>query len=80
MILSEEKEESKSESEEEEIPPVLVNEAVNGLKTFINYFEQQDNSKYSIDDLCVFRKYLQVAKVEEFNSKRQSTLDMYYKK
>jgi len=76
MVLTDEKEES--DSEEEEIPPVPVNKAIDGLKTFINYIEQQDNFKYDIDDLRLFRKYLQTARVEEFNSKKQSTLDMYY--
>ncbi|CAG8739261.1 7440_t:CDS:2, partial [Rhizophagus irregularis] len=36
----------------------IVNLAVSGLKLFINYFEQQDNSEFNIDDLRVFRKYL----------------------
>jgi hypothetical protein len=75
-VLTDEKEES--DSEEEEIPHVPVNKAIDGLKTFINYFEQQDNFKYNIDDLRLFRKYLHVAKVEEFSLKKQSTLDMYY--
>ena len=75
-MLTDEKE--KSDSEENEISPISVKKAIDGLKTFINYFEQQDNFKYNIDDLQLFRKYLQVARVEEFNSKKQSTLDMYY--
>jgi hypothetical protein len=79
MVLTEEKEESDIE-EEEEVPPVLVNKAIDGLKTFINYFEQQDNSMYNIEDLKIFRKYLRIAKVEDFNSKKQSTIDMYYER
>ena len=42
---------------------------------FINYFEQQDDDDFNIDDLCIFWKYLRVAKNKEFNSKTQSTLD-----
>ena len=79
MVLTEEKEESESE-DDDEIPPILVNKAVDGLKTFIGYFEQQDNFKYSVEDLNIFRKYLHVVKVDEFNSKKQSTLDMYYER
>ncbi len=52
MILTDEKEES--DSEENEISLVLIKKAINGLKTFINYFEQQDNFKYNIDDLRLF--------------------------
>ena len=75
MILTDKKE--KSNSEEDEISPVLVKKAIDRLKTFINYFEQQDNFKYNINDLQLFQKYLQIVRVEKFNSKKQSTLDMY---
>jgi len=75
MILTDEKEES--DSEEDEISSVSVKKAIDGLKTFINYFEQQDNFKYNINDLQLFQKYLQIVRVEKFNSKKQSTLDMY---
>ncbi|CAB4475246.1 unnamed protein product [Rhizophagus irregularis] len=50
------------EDEDDEIPLVSVKKAVSGLKIFINYFEQQDNSEFNIDDLRVFRKYLQIAR------------------
>ena len=53
MVLTEEKEESDIE-EEEEVPPVLVNKAIDRLKTFINDFEQQDNFMYNINDLKIF--------------------------
>ena len=49
MVLTDEIEES--DSEKEEIPSIPVNKAIDGLKTFINYFEQQDNFKYNVDDL-----------------------------
>jgi len=75
-MLTDKKEESNSK--EDEISSILVKKAIDGLKTFINYFEQQDNFKYNIDDLRLFQKYLQIARVEEFNSKKQSILDMYY--
>jgi len=68
------------EDEDDEIPLVSVKKAVSGLKLFINYFEQQDNSEFNIDDLRVFRKYLRIARTQEFNSKGQSTLDMFFKK
>ena len=52
MMLTDEKEES--DSKENEISSILVKKAIDGLKTFINYFEQQDNFKYNIDDLQLF--------------------------
>ena len=68
MMLTDKKEESNSK--EDEISSILVKKAIDGLKTFINYFEQQDNFKYNINDLRLFQKYLQIARVEEFNSKK----------
>ncbi|CAH1767232.1 12292_t:CDS:2, partial [Entrophospora sp. SA101] len=46
-------------SSDEEIPLIPVKNAINGLETFINFFEQQkNNEKFKIDDLHIFRKYL----------------------
>ncbi|CAG8657706.1 8526_t:CDS:1, partial [Diversispora eburnea] len=48
-----------SDSDDDEVLPVSVKDAISGLKTFIKYFEQQnDNSDFNIDDLQIFRKYL----------------------
>ena len=35
---------------------------------------------YNIEDLKIFQKYLRIAKVKDFNSKKQSTIDMYYER
>jgi len=56
MMLTDEKEES--DSEEDEISPVPVKKAIDGLKTFINFFEQQDDSEFKVEDLHIFQKYL----------------------
>ncbi|CAJ0912725.1 9452_t:CDS:2 [Entrophospora sp. SA101] len=42
-------------SSDEEIPLIPVKNAINGLETFINFFEQQkNNEKFKIDDLHIF--------------------------
>ncbi|CAG8567063.1 4260_t:CDS:10 [Diversispora eburnea] len=54
LIQSEENKE-KSNSDDKEISPVLIKDVVNGLKTFIKYFEQQnDNSEFNINNLKIF--------------------------
>jgi len=78
MMLTDEKEES--DSEEDEISLVPVKKAIDGLKTFINFFEQQDDFEFKVEDLHIFRKYLRISRVKEFNSKNQSMLDMFFEK
>ncbi|CAH1760582.1 9816_t:CDS:1 [Entrophospora sp. SA101] len=42
-------------SSDEEIPLIPVKNTINGLETFINFFEQQkNNEKFKIDDLHIF--------------------------
>jgi len=69
---NQEVEESKNDKE---ISIVSVKNAVSRLKNFIKFFEQQNNVKFNNDDLHVFRKYLQIGKLIEFNSKKQWTLN-----
>ena len=47
------------------------------MRTFVNYFEQQDDAEFNVDDLPIFQKYLRIIKTKEFNSRIQKTLDMY---
>lgn len=72
-----ENQEAEEEDDDDEISVVSVKKAVSGLKTFINFFEQQSDIKYNNEDLRIFRKYLQVVREKEFNSKKQSTLDLF---
>ena len=66
---------NKNDDNDEEIPSVLVKAALNGLETFINFFEQQNDFEFNVD---IFRRYLRVARVKEINSKKQNTLDLSF--
>ncbi|CAG8503957.1 11731_t:CDS:1, partial [Diversispora eburnea] len=57
LVQSEKNEKNEeSDSDDEEILPVSVKNTISRLKTFIKYFEQQndDNSEFNIDDLKIF--------------------------
>ena len=70
--------EEDNDTSDEEIYLVSAKQAVNGLKTFIQYFEQQNNdSQFNTNELYIFRKYFHIVKVKETNSKRQGTLDNF---
>jgi hypothetical protein len=79
LIQFEETENKDEDTSDEEIPLVAAKQAVNGLETFIKYFEQQnDNSKFNTNELHIFRKYLHTTKVIAIDSKKQCTLDNYF--
>jgi hypothetical protein len=60
-------------------PLIPVKNAINGLETFINFFEQQkNNEKFKIDDLRIFRKYLSVVRLME--PKIQRSIHAYFEK
>ncbi|CAB4375839.1 unnamed protein product [Rhizophagus irregularis] len=76
-LLQNENDESDDDDSDEEILLVSEKQGVDALKIFINYFEQQNDTEFNIDDLRIFRKYLRIARIKEINSKKQSTLDMF---
>ena len=53
-------------------------EGIETLKTFISYFKQQNSEEFNVNDLYIFRKYLKIVKAREFNSKQQTSLDMFF--
>ena len=59
-LLQDEGNESENEGDisDEEALVVSEKKGVEALKTFINYFEQQNDPDFNIDDLSIFRKYL----------------------
>lgn len=74
-------EESENDDEGEKNPKirlVSVKKAIDGLKTFISFFEQQNDLEFNVNDLHIFRKYLRVIRVKEINLKKQSTLDLFF--
>ena len=80
-LLQDEGNESENESDsDEEAIIVLDNEGIDAFKTIINYFEQQNDPAFSIDDLHIFRKYLRIIKAKVFNSKRQTILDNFFER
>ena len=80
LVQNEDDEINKSDDDisDEEIPLISIKKGMEGLKTFISYFEQQNNSEFNLKDLNIFRKYLRIIKTKEFNSKNQSTLDGFF--
>ncbi|RHZ79978.1 hypothetical protein Glove_139g62 [Diversispora epigaea] len=61
----------KKVSDDEEIIPLSIKDAFSELEAFIKNFEQNDNSEFNFNDLRIFKKYLQISRVIEFESKKQ---------
>ena len=72
-----EMEESENDNDDEEIPSISIKKAADGLKTFISFFEQQNNLEFDVNDLHILRKYLRVVRVKVINTRKQSTLDLF---
>lgn len=80
LVQTEENEiESNSDISDDEFV-ITEKEGIEALKTFINYFEQQNDLEFNVGDLSIFRKYLRIMKSREFNSKYQTSLDMFFNK
>ena len=77
LVQDNEDEDESDTDTDEEILPISVKKSIDGLRTFVNYFEQQDDAEFNVDDLLIFQKYLRIIKTKEFNSRIQKTLDMY---
>ena len=77
-LLQDEEHKSENESEDEEALIVSEEEGIEACKTIINYFEQQNDPAFSINDLHIFKKYLRIIKTKVFNSKHQTTLDNFF--
>jgi len=77
LVQDNEDEDESDIDTDEEIPLISVKKSGDGLRTFVNYFEQQDDAEFNVDDLPIFWKYLRIIKTKEFNSRIQKTLDMY---
>ena len=69
---------SNDDISDKEILLISIKKGMEGLKIFIGYFEQQNNSEFNLKDLNIFRKYLRIIKTKEFNSKNQSTLNGFF--
>src|SRR6266540_697085 len=80
LIQNENEEINRSDNDDsdKEIPLISIKNGMEGLKMFIDYFEQQNDLTFDLKDLSIFRKYLQIIKTKEFNSRNQSKLDQFF--
>ena len=64
---------------DEKTSPVQLKEARIGLESAFKFFEQQPNNVgIDVSDLRVFRKYMNLLNLKEFQSKRQQSIDTYF--
>jgi len=80
MVQADNEEEmvNSEDDDDAKVTPVSIKKAINGLKTFISFFEQQKDDDYDVNDLRIFRKYLRVVRVQEISLKKQGTIDLFF--
>jgi len=81
LVLDEEHNEIElddSESGNESLA-ITIKEGFNGLKTWIQYFEEQNDKEFNMEEMHIFRKYMDIMRRKLVESKKQKTITSFFK-
>ncbi len=67
-----------NDSEEEEPVLVSLDSAIRSLQNWISYFEQQQMSEFRVEDMDIFKKYLNLIKQLERKSRKQVSITNFF--
>ncbi len=57
---------------------ITIQEGFNGLKTWIQYFEEQDDKEFNMEEMRIFRKYMDIMRQKLVESKKQKTITSFF--
>ena len=80
LVLDEERnkvELDDSESGNESLA-ITIQEGFNGLKTWIQYFEEQNDKEFNMEEMYIFRKYMDIMRRKLVESKKQKTITSFF--
>ena len=57
---------------------ITIKEGFNGLKIWIQYFEEQNDKEFNIEKMHIFRKYMNIMWRKLVESKKQKTIISFF--
>ena len=80
QLVQEEIHEEDDTNDDSEEEPILIspNEALKSLQTWITFFDQQQIDEFSIEDGYIFKKYLNVVRRLEVQSRKQALITDFF--
>ena len=58
---------------------ITIKEGFNRLKTWIQYFEEQNDKEFNMEEMHIFRKYMDIMQWKLVESKKQKTITSFFK-
>ena len=85
LILDEEHEgveldggESDGGESDGECSVISMQEGFNGLKTWLQYFENQESEEFNMEEIFIFKKYMGIMQRKLFESKTQKNITSFF--
>ena len=79
LVLEEQRNDTKLNNEiNQKRHIVSINEAFNGLKTWMQYLEGQENEEFDMKDMQIFRKNMRIMQRKVFDSKIQKNITSFF--
>ncbi|GET00209.1 hypothetical protein GLOIN_2v1472481 [Rhizophagus clarus] len=79
LILEEENENPEiNDDDKEEHLVISMQEGFNSLKTWVQYFEEQESEEFDMKEIKIFRKYMGVMHRKLFESKTQKNIMSFF--
>ena len=79
LVLEEQRDKVKPNDKiNQEYHVVSTNEAFNGLKTWVQYLEEQESGEVDIKDISIFRKHMRIMQRKIFESKVQKNITNFF--
>ncbi|GES74911.1 tigger transposable element-derived protein 6-like [Rhizophagus clarus] len=79
LILEKENKNPKINNDNKEEHPVIsIQEGFNSLKTWVQYFEEQESKEFDMKEIKIFKKYMGIMHRKLFKSKTQKNITSFF--
>ncbi|GES86601.1 tigger transposable element-derived protein 6-like [Rhizophagus clarus] len=79
LIMEEENETPEmNDDDKEEHPVILMQEGFNSLKTWVQFFKEQESEEFDMKEIKIFRKYMGIMHRKLFENKTQKNITSFF--